>query len=103
MENCVCILRNLSYHVHKEIPVAERFLEPGANHLRRAAPRKRSEPECLGGKKSKGLSVVLGPLCERTISSQPIRSRKWVAVVPAAVKVAEKRKQGSVSDWLVGC
>lgn len=59
MENCVCILRNLSYHVHKEIPAAERYLEPGAGHLRRAAgpPKKRSESECLGGKKSKGWSV----------------------------------------------
>ncbi|TKS84463.1 Armadillo repeat protein deleted in velo-cardio-facial syndrome [Collichthys lucidus] len=33
VENCVCILRNLSYHVHKEIPGMERFQEPHANHL----------------------------------------------------------------------
>lgn len=65
MENCVCILRNLSYHVHKEIPAAERFLEPGANHLRRASgpPKKRSESECLGGKKSKGWFAVIGLPC----------------------------------------
>uniref|UniRef100_A0AAV2IZ85 SMAD family member n=1 Tax=Knipowitschia caucasica TaxID=637954 RepID=A0AAV2IZ85_KNICA len=53
VENCVCILRNLSYHVHKEIPGAERLQEP---HLLRAAgpPRKRSEHDCFGGKRPKG-------------------------------------------------
>ncbi|KAG7258689.1 hypothetical protein CRUP_016411, partial [Coryphaenoides rupestris] len=32
-ENCVCILRNLSYHVHKEVPGAERFQEPHLHYL----------------------------------------------------------------------
>uniref|UniRef100_A0A672ZEB6 ARVCF delta catenin family member a n=1 Tax=Sphaeramia orbicularis TaxID=375764 RepID=A0A672ZEB6_9TELE len=37
VENCVCILRNLSYHVHKEIPGAERFQEPYTSHTMRSA------------------------------------------------------------------
>lgn len=53
VENCVCILRNLSYHVHKEIPGAERFQEP---HQPRSAghQRKKNESDCLGGKRTKG-------------------------------------------------
>lgn len=53
VENCVCILRNLSYHVHKEIPGAERFQEP---HQPRSAgyQRRRNESDCLGGKRTKG-------------------------------------------------
>ncbi|XP_029025409.1 splicing regulator ARVCF isoform X2 [Betta splendens] len=55
VENCVCILRNLSYHVHKEIPGAERFQEPHAGHLMRSVghPKKKSEADCFGGKKAK--------------------------------------------------
>uniref|UniRef100_A0A3B3X753 ARVCF delta catenin family member a n=1 Tax=Poecilia mexicana TaxID=48701 RepID=A0A3B3X753_9TELE len=56
VENCVCILRNLSYHVHKEIPGAERFQEPHAGHLMRTVghQKKKSEPECCAGKRPKG-------------------------------------------------
>ncbi|XP_026153303.1 armadillo repeat protein deleted in velo-cardio-facial syndrome homolog [Mastacembelus armatus] len=55
VENCVCILRNLSYHVHKEIPGAERFQETHANHLMKAVgpQKKKSEPDCFGGKRPK--------------------------------------------------
>nr|XP_046232028.1 armadillo repeat protein deleted in velo-cardio-facial syndrome homolog [Scatophagus argus] len=55
VENCVCILRNLSYHVHKEIPGAERFQEPHANHLMRSMghQKKKNEPEGFGGKRPK--------------------------------------------------
>ncbi|XP_014852048.1 PREDICTED: armadillo repeat protein deleted in velo-cardio-facial syndrome homolog isoform X1 [Poecilia mexicana] len=55
VENCVCILRNLSYHVHKEIPGAERFQEPHAGHLMRTVghQKKKSEPECCAGKRPK--------------------------------------------------
>uniref|UniRef100_A0A3B5KZE1 ARVCF delta catenin family member a n=1 Tax=Xiphophorus couchianus TaxID=32473 RepID=A0A3B5KZE1_9TELE len=56
VENCVCILRNLSYHVHKEIPGAERFQEPHAGHLMRTVghQKKKNEPECCSGKRPKG-------------------------------------------------
>ncbi|XP_062383721.1 splicing regulator ARVCF [Sardina pilchardus] len=36
VENCVCILRNLSYHVHKEVPGAERFKSQAANKISRS-------------------------------------------------------------------
>ncbi|XP_063068847.1 splicing regulator ARVCF [Engraulis encrasicolus] len=36
VENCVCILRNLSYHVHKEVPGAERFKSQAANKIARS-------------------------------------------------------------------
>ncbi|XP_056146746.1 splicing regulator ARVCF [Lampris incognitus] len=55
VENCVCILRNLSYHVHKEVPGAERFQEPHAYHLSRPGghQKKRNEVDCSGGKRVK--------------------------------------------------
>ncbi|XP_068609497.1 splicing regulator ARVCF [Brachionichthys hirsutus] len=55
VENCVCILRNLSYHVHKEIPGVERVQEPHANHPMRPAghQKKKSESDCFGGKRPK--------------------------------------------------
>ncbi|KAM3874273.1 splicing regulator ARVCF-like [Diretmus argenteus] len=55
VENCVCILRNLSYHVHKEVPGAERFQEPNANHPSRTGghQKKKNEADCLGGKRVK--------------------------------------------------
>ncbi|KAK7125252.1 hypothetical protein R3I93_020820 [Phoxinus phoxinus] len=56
VENCVCILRNLSYHVHKEVPGAERFHVQAANHSARSGAhhKKREEPDCFTGRTSKG-------------------------------------------------
>ncbi|XP_051520969.1 splicing regulator ARVCF-like isoform X4 [Myxocyprinus asiaticus] len=57
VENCVCIMRNLSYHVHKEIPGAEKFQEssalqgPGSASTQR---KKKDDAGCFGGKKAKG-------------------------------------------------
>ncbi|XP_036304998.1 armadillo repeat protein deleted in velo-cardio-facial syndrome isoform X5 [Pipistrellus kuhlii] len=57
VENCVCIMRNLSYHVHKEVPGADRYQEAepgplggtvGSQH------RRRDDAGCFGGKKTKG-------------------------------------------------
>lgn len=61
VENCVCILRNLSYHVHKEIPGAERFQEPHATHLMRSVghQKKKNETDCFGGKRPKGSLPVM--------------------------------------------
>ncbi|KAM6976385.1 splicing regulator ARVCF isoform 2-T2 [Tautogolabrus adspersus] len=69
VENCVCILRNLSYHVHKEIPGTERFQEPHSLHLMRSAghQKKKNEPDCLTGKRPKeewfnqGLELLYQP------------------------------------------
>ncbi|KAM9734812.1 splicing regulator ARVCF-like isoform 2-T2 [Menidia menidia] len=70
VENCVCILRNLSYHVHKEIPGAERFQEPHTGHLMRSVghqKKKKEEPETVTGKRpkeewfSQGLELLYQP------------------------------------------
>ncbi|KAG1927558.1 armadillo repeat protein deleted in velo-cardio-facial syndrome [Pimephales promelas] len=55
VENCVCILRNLSYHVHKEVPGAEKFHVQAANHSARSGGhhKKREEPDCFTGRTSK--------------------------------------------------
>lgn len=79
VENCVCILRNLSYHVHKEIPGAERFQEP--HQLRSAGhQRKKNEADCLGGKRTKGWRsanrtkpAVCYSLCDMTSGVQTTR------------------------------
>ncbi|XP_053444747.1 splicing regulator ARVCF isoform X7 [Nycticebus coucang] len=56
VENCVCIMRNLSYHVHKEVPGADRYqeAEPGPPGSA-AGPqrRRRDDASCFGGKKAK--------------------------------------------------
>ncbi|MGH0183063.1 UNVERIFIED_CONTAM: hypothetical protein FKN15_027193 [Acipenser sinensis] len=57
VENCVCIMRNLSYHVHKEVPGAENFLEPAANQSGGPGAlqkKKKDDAGCFGGKKAKG-------------------------------------------------
>ena len=70
VENCVCIVRNLSYHVHKEVPGADRYQEaeprlPGS--AMGAQRRRREDAGCFGGKKAKGVWVGLG-YCVRTPS-----------------------------------
>ncbi|VFV29521.1 armadillo repeat protein deleted in [Lynx pardinus] len=57
VENCVCIMRNLSYHVHKEVPGADRYqeAEPGPpGGTAGSQRRKRDDAGCFGGKKAKG-------------------------------------------------
>ncbi|XP_069352927.1 splicing regulator ARVCF isoform X2 [Eulemur rufifrons] len=57
VENCVCIMRNLSYHVHKEVPGADRYQEAEPGPLGNAAGpqrRRRDDASCFGGKKAKG-------------------------------------------------
>lgn len=57
VENCVCIMRNLSYHVHKEVPGAEKFLDPSALQAPGSAGpqrKKKDDAGCFGGKKAKG-------------------------------------------------
>nr|XP_044632356.1 armadillo repeat protein deleted in velo-cardio-facial syndrome [Equus asinus] len=56
VENCVCIMRNLSYHVHKEVPGAERYQEADPGPPGSAAGpqrRRRDDASCFGGKKAK--------------------------------------------------
>uniref|UniRef100_A0A8C6MZG1 Armadillo repeat gene deleted in velocardiofacial syndrome n=1 Tax=Mus spicilegus TaxID=10103 RepID=A0A8C6MZG1_MUSSI len=57
VENCVCIMRNLSYHVHKEVPGADRYqeAEPGIPGSTTTSQRRRKDDaSCFGGKKAKG-------------------------------------------------
>ncbi|XP_061763078.1 ARVCF delta catenin family member b isoform X3 [Nerophis ophidion] len=57
VENCVCIMRNLSYHVHKEVPGADRFQDPSAPQAPGSAGpqrKKKDDAGCFGGKKAKG-------------------------------------------------
>ncbi|XP_058491386.1 ARVCF delta catenin family member b isoform X1 [Solea solea] len=56
VENCVCIMRNLSYHVHKEVPGAEMFQDPSAPQAPGSAGpqrKKKDDAGCFGGKKAK--------------------------------------------------
>ncbi|XP_051022785.1 catenin delta-1 isoform X9 [Acomys russatus] len=50
VENCVCLLRNLSYQVHREIPQAERYQEALPSVANNAGPHAAS---CFGAKKGK--------------------------------------------------
>ncbi|XP_042297528.1 armadillo repeat protein deleted in velo-cardio-facial syndrome isoform X1 [Sceloporus undulatus] len=56
VENCVCIMRNLSYHVHKEVPGADKYQELEASHpgsLGGTHKKKKDDAGCFGGKKAK--------------------------------------------------
>ncbi|XP_041757258.1 armadillo repeat protein deleted in velo-cardio-facial syndrome homolog isoform X2 [Coregonus clupeaformis] len=56
VENCVCIMRNLSYHVHKEIPGAEKFTDPSPLQAPGSVGpqrKKKDDAGCFGGKKAK--------------------------------------------------
>ncbi|XP_047372455.1 catenin delta-1 isoform X1 [Sciurus carolinensis] len=50
VENCVCLLRNLSYQVHREIPQAERYQEAPPSVANNSGPHAAS---CFGAKKGK--------------------------------------------------
>lgn len=59
----MCIVRNLSYHVHKEVPGADRYqeAEPGPpGGAVGSQRRRRDDAGCFGGKKAKGVWVGLG-------------------------------------------
>ncbi|XP_038598884.1 armadillo repeat protein deleted in velo-cardio-facial syndrome isoform X2 [Tachyglossus aculeatus] len=58
VENSVCIMRNLSYHVHKEVPGAERYREPEARRAAAAQRKKKEDVSCFGGKKAKGKKLA---------------------------------------------
>ncbi|CAO2596600.1 Catenin delta-1 [Lemmus lemmus] len=58
VENCVCLLRNLSYQVHREIPQAERYQEALPSVANNAGPHAAS---CFGAKKGKGKKPTEDP------------------------------------------
>lgn len=51
-ENCVCLLRNLSYHVHSEIPGADRYKEAPPLHQGPASSGQKGG--CFSSRKGKG-------------------------------------------------
>ncbi|XP_057177123.1 splicing regulator ARVCF isoform X2 [Triplophysa rosa] len=55
VENSVCILRNLSYHAHKEVPGAEKFHLQSANHTSKSAAhhKKKDDLDCFSGRSTK--------------------------------------------------
>lgn len=72
VENCVCIMRNLSYHVHKEVPGADRYqdAEPGPpGSALGSQRRRRDDAGCFGGKKAKGVWVDSGTTLRNPLSS----------------------------------
>ncbi|XP_075697989.1 catenin delta-1-like isoform X2 [Rhinoderma darwinii] len=56
VENVVCLLRNLSYHIHREIPQAEKYLEnpPTGN-------TEAQNPSCFGVRRGKGKKASEDP------------------------------------------
>ncbi|XP_014448040.1 catenin delta-1 isoform X4 [Tupaia chinensis] len=58
VENCVCLLRNLSYQVHREIPQAERYQETPPSVANNTGPHAAS---CFGAKKGKGKKPTEDP------------------------------------------
>ncbi|XP_008293376.1 catenin delta-1 isoform X2 [Stegastes partitus] len=52
IENSVCLLRNLSYHVHREIPGCERYQE--AVPINQGPPPASQKGGCFSSRKSKG-------------------------------------------------
>lgn len=53
IENCVCLLRNLSYQVHREIPGFERYQE--AITVNQGPASSGQKGGCFSSRKSKGL------------------------------------------------
>lgn len=51
-------MRNLSYHVHKEVPGADKYQEQDANQPMSTGgsqKKKKDDAGCFGGKKAKGV------------------------------------------------
>uniref|UniRef100_A0A671R0K7 Armadillo repeat protein deleted in velo-cardio-facial syndrome-like n=1 Tax=Sinocyclocheilus anshuiensis TaxID=1608454 RepID=A0A671R0K7_9TELE len=66
VENCVCILRNLSYHVHKEVPGAEKFHIQAANHSAKSGGHHKKKDDggadlCRRSLPMKGLELLYQP------------------------------------------
>ncbi|XP_047210117.1 catenin delta-1-like isoform X2 [Girardinichthys multiradiatus] len=51
VENCVCLLRNLSYQVHREVPGCERYIEAAPVNQ---GPTSANKGGCFGSRKGKG-------------------------------------------------
>lgn len=56
VENCVCLLRNLSYQVHREVPGYERYAEAAPLNQ---GPATANKGGCFGSRKGKGQCQLL--------------------------------------------
>nr|XP_057926282.1 ARVCF delta catenin family member b isoform X4 [Doryrhamphus excisus] len=87
VENCVCIMRNLSYHVHKEVPGAERFQDPSAPQAPGSAGphrKKKDDAGCFGSKKAKGFELLYQPEVVRLYLSLLTESQNYNTLEAAA-------------------
>ncbi|XP_073806834.1 ARVCF delta catenin family member b isoform X47 [Danio rerio] len=87
VENCVCIMRNLSYHVHKEVPGAEKFQDPSALQAPGSAGtqrKKKDDAGCFGGKKAKGFELLYQPEVVRLYLSLLTESQNYNTLEAAA-------------------
>ncbi|XP_041095283.1 catenin delta-1-like isoform X3 [Polyodon spathula] len=60
VENCVCLLRNLSYQVHKEVPGHERYQENNALLGQSSNTNGTQRASCFGSKKGKDVWFAEG-------------------------------------------
>ncbi|XP_029018588.1 ARVCF delta catenin family member b isoform X6 [Betta splendens] len=87
VENCVCIMRNLSYHVHKEVPGAEKFQDPSALQAPGSSGpqrKKKDDAGCFGGKKAKGFELLYQPEVVRLYLSLLTESQNYNTLEAAA-------------------
>lgn len=72
VENCMCLLRNLSYQVHREIPGSERYMEAMALNQ---GPPPTNKGGCFGSRKGKGscrMSTRVSLLSKRLFQGVPM-------------------------------
>ncbi|XP_025752633.1 ARVCF delta catenin family member b isoform X6 [Oreochromis niloticus] len=87
VENCVCIMRNLSYHVHKEVPGAEKYQDPSVLQAPGSAGpqrKKKDDAGCFGGKKAKGFELLYQPEVVRLYLSLLTESQNYNTLEAAA-------------------
>lgn len=65
IENCVCLLRNLSYHVHHEIPGSERYQE--AVPINQGPAPSSQKGGCFSSRKGKGLCLRDVHVCSHSV------------------------------------
>lgn len=65
IENCVCLLRNLSYHVHHEIPGSERYQE--AVPINQGPVPSSQKGGCFSSRKGKGSCLRDVHVCPHSV------------------------------------
>lgn len=65
IENCMCLLRNLSYHVHHEIPGSERYQE--AVPINQGPAPSGQKGGCFSSRKGKGLCLRDVHVCSHSV------------------------------------